>query len=249
MLKLIIFSLFIVSAQAHARTFNVVNDNFAVYIRGTLDTTPLENTLANESAGLQTEVDVEHEKKISGELGVIMTSPQLNIRMGLEFIRPPEVEDVHGTRTTDGVQMYAVKSEVSVLSPKVTIESNLKRWPEARVFISGSYGYAMLTAMNSYSIYNSAQYSGLTDFSEELKATGNLIEGTIGYENILADTTTFVLEAGYRSLKFDSIDYKKATTNFQGSVSGGEKALQTNGDPRTLDMSGVIFAISFRFWM
>lgn len=249
MLKLVAFSLLLATTEAQARTFNVVNDTFAVYLRGALDTAPLENTLANESAGSQTQVDVEHEKKISGELGVFIASPELNIRMGLEFIRPPEAENVLGTRTTDGAQMYAVKSEVSVLAPKVSIESNLKRWPEARVFISAGYGYAMLTAMNSYSIYDSPQYSGLTDFKEELTATGTLLEGTIGYENLLADTTTFVLEAGYRSLKFDSIDYKKATTNFQGNVNGGQKALNTAGHPRTLDLSGVIFAISFRFWM
>lgn len=248
MLKILLLSFFL-SSVAHARIFNVVNDTFAVYLRGSLDSAPFENTLASESAGTLTEVKIEHEKKISGELGVVFTSPQVNFRMGLDFIRPPEAENVKGIRTTDSAEVYTMKSEMSVLAPKISLEANLRRWPQARLFMSAGYGYALLTAMNSYSITDSPHFSGLTDFKEELTATGTLLEGTLGYENLLADTTTFVLEAGYRSLKFPSIDYRKATTNFQGSVSGGQPALKTDGSARELDLSGVIFAFSFRFWM
>ncbi len=134
-MKKIIFCFLFLSSTAQAKTFNVVNDTFAVYLKGSLDTVPFENTLATESAGTLTRVTVEHEKKISGELGVFLASPQFNLRMGLEFIRPPEVENAKGIRSTDGAEVYTMKSELSVLVPKIAVEVNLRRWPQARLFL------------------------------------------------------------------------------------------------------------------
>lgn len=245
------FLLILIGLTAEARNFSTQNEKFAVYIRGSLDPAAVENTLVTESKGSGVNLSAKNPYKFSGELGVFFASPIVNIRGGIEYVRPYAIEAAKGLRASDETEMYSLDSEVSVVAPKITLELNLKSGATSRFFLSGGYGYAMMTARNAYTMTSAgtSQFNGLTDFREDLKGTTSLFEGTLGYENVLADTTTFVIEGGYRSLIFEDIEYTNSPTNFQGGMYSGRPALNSDGRKRSLDLSGIIAALSFRFWL
>lgn len=243
--------LIIFGCSAHARTFSTQSDTFAVFVRGSLDLSSSDNTLASQSAGTGAFVNSKFPYKVSGEFGTVFARPFFNIRTGFEVIHPPEIENISGRRSSDDVELYTLKNNTTVFIPKITMEANIKTWPVSRLFLSGGYGYAMLSARNSYTINSTGntQFGGLTSFDEDLTGISTLYEGGVGFESLLSDASTFVIEAGYRSLIFDQIDFKNSTTNFKGSYNSGQTALTTDGKARSLDLSGFTMALSFRFWL
>lgn len=241
----------LMTTVAQARIYNTQTDKMAVYVRGSLDQSSVDNTLATESQGNGVNLSAKYPYKVSGELGMAFSNPFMSIRPAIEIIRPPEIESSSGRRASDDVELYTVKSELSILAPKISFDANIHVWQTARLYLSAAYGYAMLTGRNSYSINatGTSQFGGLTDFHEELTGTSALYEGSLGYESLLSDTTTFAVEGGYRSLVFDSVEYKTGVTNFQGSKNSGQSALNMNGKKRSIDLSGIVIGLSFRFWL
>jgi hypothetical protein len=215
--KIFVFLVLMTGCLAQARTFNALSDRFAVYVKGTMDRVISDNTLVSKSKGSNVNLDTDIQNKMSGELGVLFAREKLNLRIGLEYIRPLALENKQGTRTSDGSAVYNASSEISVLAPKMTIEFNLKRTPSSRFFISAAGGYATIDVRNEYALTTTGRtvFNNINDFDEQLTGISYLYEGTFGYENLLADSTTFVLEAGYRSLIFDSISYKKIRLIFK----------------------------------
>lgn len=236
--------------RTEARVFNVGNDTFAVYVKGALDNSEFENTLVTESSGAGSTVQADIPRKLSGELGVFFANAILNFRLGVEYLRPNDLENQSGLRSSNEENLYSLDSEISVIIPKVTVEGNLERWQTGRYFIAGSFGQATLVARNEYSFTTAGStLYGLNSFHEDLTATGNLIEGSLGLETLLADTTTMVFEAGYRSLLFESAELRTGTTNFQGTLNSGQSVKTSAGKNRTLDLSGIFLGFTFRFYL
>ncbi len=236
-------------SAAQARVFNIANESFAAYLRGSYGS-KFENTLNSKSSGTGVTLDADHEYNFSGEFGFIYAMPWMNVRFGLEVIKPSDIKDAIG-KSAAGAELYSMTSEISVMIPKFALEFNLHKWPSSRLYLSGGAGYANLAARNSY-VFTSAgntAFPGLADFYEDMRSSAMAYEGTLGYEHLLTDTTTYALEAGYRCLVFDEIYQNRDVTTFQGAVVKGDKAKNMDGENRSLDMTNIFVGLTLRFWI
>ncbi len=234
---------------AQARVFNINDESFAAYVRGSLGP-KVENTLNSQSSGNGVILDSNHAADVSGEFGFLYASPYMNVRFGLEVLKPTDIKDAIAKNSTDA-ELYSMTSEISVMIPKFAVEVNAYRWPVSRVYISAGAGYANLAARNSYTMTTAGTtaFGGLTDFYEDLRGGAMAFEGTVGYEHLLTDSTTVVLEGGYRSLVFDDIRHNRDVTGFQGAVVKNDRARTMSGDPRTLNLSNYFAGLALRFWI
>ncbi len=237
-----------VGLPAQARIFNLNDENFAAYVRGSYGPA-LTNALNSQSSGNNISVNSEHPYHLSGEFGFMYAMPWLNIRFGLELLKPADIKDAVG-KTSSGSEMYTMTSEISVMIPKVALEVTLHKSPLGRVYLEGGAGYANLAARNSYTMTAAGTAAtGLSDFYEDLRGNTMAYEGAVGLESLLTDSTTIVFEGGYRSLVFDDIKHNRDVTSFQGSVVKGDRAKNMNGDNRSLNMSNWFTGIALRFWI
>lgn len=235
---------------SQARVFNVKDEQFAAYVRGTLAPLAFENTLNSGSHGTGSTLDSSSPYNLAGEFGFIYGTEKMNFRFGLEVIHPPDKKNEIGS-SSSGVSLFSLTSELSVVAPKLGIDFTLTYWNTGRVYTGLAVGYASLAARNSYSLTTAgtAQYSGLTEFDEDLRAGAPIYEGLIGFETLFNDTTTLAIEAAYRNLMFKDIKHNKDGANFQGSFAKGDPALNDNGSNRTLNLSQFYFAANCRFWI
>jgi hypothetical protein len=241
--------LFSAISVAQARVFNIANESFAAYVRGSYGS-KFENTLNSQSSGTGVTLNADHEYNFSGEFGFLYASPYMNVRFGLEVIKPSDIKDAIGKNAAEA-ELYSMTSEISVLIPKFALEFNLYKWSNSRVYLSGGAGYANLAARNSYVFTSagSAAFSGMTDFYEDMRSSAMSYEGTLGYERLLTDSTTYALEGGYRSMVFDEIYHNKDVTTFQGPVVKGDKAKKMDGENRTLDLTNIFVGLTLRIWI
>jgi hypothetical protein len=246
--KVFLFSL-LLSTVCEARVFNIDKESFAAYLKGSYGPSAVVNTLNSESKGNNVALDSNHSYNLSGEFGFVYATPGVDLRFGLEVIRPPDVKDASGTDAS-GTSLYSLTSEMSILAPKVSMEFTLKTWAVSKMFLVVGAGYASLAARNSYAFTSagSTQFS-LADFYEDLRAGAPLYEGSLGFESLLTDTTTYVVEAGYRALNFTSVKHNSDITTFQGAVTKGTAATNMDGTDRTLNLNNYFIGLSLRFWL
>ena len=186
----------------------------------------------------------------SYDFGLIFASRFLSIRTGLEVFQPPELKGVTGS-TAAGASLYTFDSAVSGYALKGGLEGNLMTGKTNRFGFVSEAGLVNLTVQNSYKFTTAGTARfGLSDFREELKGTALMIAGGFLYEFLLSDTTTFFMDAGYRSLNVAALSHNLAVTNFQGAVTVGGQAY--NNDlitKRAINLSGVYLAAGLRFWL
>lgn len=245
----VVILLSVMGSLSEARVFNINNEEFAAYVRGTYFPTAIENTAFSGSNGAGTTVDDEFKYNVSGEFGFTYATPAMNFRFGFEVIRPAAIKAT-GTNGS-GTALYDVKADASVFAPKLGLELNLKKWNQARFFMNLAAGAATLTARNAYSFTAAGNTAfSVTDYAEDLRSTAILYDGSLGMETLMSDTTTFSLEAGYRMLNFKQIKHNKDNTIIgSGAVSKGDVAKNADGTDRKLDLSGLYIGAMFRFWL
>ena len=182
----------------------------------------------------------------SGEFGFLYSTPAVSFRFGFEVLKPPALTSV--TATNGGATAYTLNSTYTGFAPKLGVEINLKKSSTWRLFLMGFYGSASVSYKNDYTIVN---YAPITDHSEEFKGSAALYGGTLGFEGLLTDTTTYLIEAGFRRLDVTNLNYSKdVTTGIDNKAhAAGDPALDVNGNQRTLDFSGAYLSIGFRFYM
>ena len=236
--------------SSQARVFNVKDERFAAYLRGSYAPTVFENTLNSGSHGANSTLDSKSAYNLSAEFGFIYSLENMGFRFGLEVIRPPDKKNETGTNA-GGTPLYSLTSEISAVVPKLGMDFNLKRWNITKLYMGIALGYASLAARNSYTMTaaGTAQYPGVTDFDEDLRSGAPLYEGLLGYEALFNDTTTVAVEAVYRSLIFKDAKHNKAGTNFHGAFAKGDGALNDDGSARTLNLSQFYIGINGRFWI
>ena len=198
-----------------------------------------------------TDLDASQSYNSSGEFGFIYASPSANIRFGLEIMKPSDFKDVT-VSSASGEALYNLTSQTSLLIPKVALELQIKHWSFNRLFLEAGFGYADLTERNSYTFTSggTTAYSGLTDFTEELRGSALMYEGALGLEGLFSDMTTYTVQVGYRSLQFSEFKHNKDVTPLTGAaVAKGDVANTINGVPRSLDLSNYFVGLSLRFWI
>ncbi len=222
---------------------------FSAYLKGSYTPQAITNTMLSESKGNSVTLDSEFKTNMSGEFGFVYGSDPVNFRFGIEVLSPANIKDVKGSDVA-GTELYSVNSEASAVIPKVVIEMAFKRWSTARMIIFAGAGSASLVARNSY-VFTTAGTTqfGLADFYEDLRGTSTMYEGGLGFEGLLADTTTYVLEAGYRSLNFSEIKHNRDVTTFTGAVVKGDAAKNMDATSRVMNFTGYYLSLTFRFWI
>lgn len=245
----VIFSLIVFGQAVEARVFHINRESFAPYVRATY-ALAWDNTTFSESSGANTTVDGQAASNTGGEFGFLYATPVLSFKFGLELMAPTKQKGIKGYDAAD-TELFSLDSESTLMIPKAGLEFNVQQWQQSRLFLLVGAGMANLTTKNTYDM-TAAGTAALSanDYNEELKASALMYEASLGFETVLSDTTTWILEAGYRQLKFSELKHNKDATLIGGSsAEKGDVATKNDGDNRTLDMSGYYAGLSFRFYL
>ena len=167
-----------------------------------------------------------------------MYKRQVGLRFSFEVLKPQLLTEINASNV--GTTVYTFRSDFTGYAPKLGIEFNAYKSPSSRVFLLGYTGTASVSYKNDYA-----------DHTEEGKGTQTLYGGSVGYEGFLTDTTTYMIDVGYRTLNFDKIDYAKdVAVGIDGQAhAAGAPVLDINGQQRTLNFSGAYIGIGFRFYL
>lgn len=246
-MKIIFFLIgliFTLEPSAEARVFSMDKESFAGYFLLTSGPSAIKDqAFANESSA--TAYDAEVKSNTGGEIGFAYITGRAGWRFGFEILKPATLSGV--SATASGSEIYQVKSDLNCYIPKLGIELIVKQTPTMRMALFGYAGTASLSMKNDYS---QLSVSPNSDFSLEAKSSANLVGGGFATEFHMMDTTTILIEAGYRDLKFKEIKYSKdVASTFNGAVTAGDVMVDNTGAKRSIDFSGAYFSLGFRFWI
>lgn len=248
MFRIFVPLLFLFSLGAEARVFNVNNEAFAAYFLATGGSSSLGTSAVEGESGTNIAFSGGTNYNYTGEFGFLYSTPYFGFRFGFEIIKPFALESTANDGTSD---LYSVTSTLVGYSPKLTVDFNIHRANTSRSFITASIGSASVTMKNEYVLTAAGQtaYPTVADHTAESKGDGTLMAASLGYEGLLADTTTILVEFGYRQLKINNLKYTKDVTTFTGAKTDGAEVLDSSGNQRALDFSGGFISIGFRFYM
>lgn len=242
----------IIAVPSWARVFNITEESFATYLKGSYGM-GLENSLvsgADSTTGIDINLDPEHAYMSSAEWGFVYAKGPFGLRLAVELIRPPRWKEREGTNSS-GTALYTLNSDQSVFIPKAGVEINFTRTRHSRLFAYLGVGSGSLKSSHEYNFTTDgdAAYAPNTSFFEQLEGTAPLYEGSLGYEGLLADATTYSFDIGYRSLEFSELKHARAATTFGGAVAVGDIAKNVDGTDRSLSFSGVFVGFALRWWL
>lgn len=247
MRKLLLSFLLFFSLSVEARVFDISKDNVAPYFLVTGGSSQVDTNAVKDEGNSGVTYSGGVTYNYTGEFGFIYSRALASLRLGFEILRPPLLNSAASNGTSE---LYTVQSDLLGYVPKLTLEVNLHGTNTYRSFVSVSVGSASLTMKNDYVLTSAGQtaYPGVADHSIEAKASSTLLAGSLGYEGILSDSTTYLIEFGYRQLKFDNFKYSKDVTTFSGAKASGDKVLTNTGAERVLDFGGGFISLGFRFY-
>lgn len=231
------------SESSEARVFGLTQQQFASYFKVNASQSPLRDSpWVLESAADAS--STKYGTTTGGEFGFTLAGALLNWNFGFEIIKPTKLSGIQATQA--GTQVYQIDSDITGYAPKAGFEITPWSNPTQKVFVFSYVGTASITMKNDYT---SLTIAPNVDHSVEMSGTGNLVGAGMGYEAHFFDTTSFVIELGYRALKIDNFKYTKSVTTFSGAVTAGQAARQTDGSLRSLDLGGTYINLGLRFWL
>jgi hypothetical protein len=236
-------------ASAEARIFDISKETFASYLMVSGGPSSIHQSAFANEANTTTSYSDETKTNLGGEFGFLYSTPAVNFRFGFEIMKPASF----GATATNasGAALYNVQNDLTAYSPKFGIEINLKPLSVARSFLLLSAGAASLSMKNDYTLTPAGQsaFAGVSDHSVEAKSSAPEYAAGLGFEFLMSDNTTLMLEGGYRLLKFTQMKYSKDVTTFTGAKTAGSTVTDANGQNRTIDMSGAIFSLGLRIYL
>lgn len=232
---------------AEARVFDISKESFAAYFLMSGGTSALGTTAVKDEGALGLKYSGEMNYNYSGEFGFLYSRQRLGLRFGIEIFKPTALES---NVTSNSNPVYTAESSLMGYAPKLALEFNLHGNPVSRSYVSLAGGLANITMKNDY-VFASGQstFPGMADHSIEAKGSSTLLAASLGYENILTDTTTISVEFGYRQMKVNNLQYTKDVSTFGGAKSSGDKVTNADGSARSLDFSGGFISLGFRFYL
>lgn len=231
----------IFSEISEARVFDMSRETFGSYLIGGLSSVTAGHAMYQNASAADTYEDGVN-SMTSGDFGFFRSSQFMTIRFGLEVIVPKAVKDAKATQ--GGVVQYTITSKGTIYLPKIGLDLNLHSGTYHRLYVTGSAGYAKADYKNDYKDVIAA----VGDHGVEFSSTSQLIFAGAGVEFYTMDTTTILLEAGYRSLVFRDFRYSKGATTFSGDVNTGDVVKDINESTRTVGYSGIVASVGFRFY-
>lgn len=238
---------------AQARVFSYETSWVAGYIRGTVGFTQLgADAFANGAGGKTIFPDsADSDYQFSGELGFLFSAGPVNFRLGIEALRPKEVE-ADGTNSATGAKLMRVTSEVFVFSPMITAEYIYATAGDWRFFTYLGVGYATVTVDNTVDLTTAGTtlYSPIVDHTEKSSATTYTTMLGFGFETIFVDSVSFTMDLGYRHLPVKELKYNGTTSTLaEAAPEDGGPVLNMDGNSRSIDLSGFYIGGSFRFFL
>ncbi|MGZ3773486.1 MAG: hypothetical protein ACXVCY_10805 [Pseudobdellovibrionaceae bacterium] len=248
MIRFIFPILLMFATAAQARVFNINNEAFAAYFAMTGGGSSLGTSAVDDESGTGIKFTGGMKYNYTGEFGFLYAHPLVGLRFGFELIKPFTMESTANNGTSD---VYSLTSTIVGYAPKLTVDLNIHRTETSRSFVTASVGSASVTMTNEYTLTSAGQtaFPGVSNHTAESKGSGTLLEASLGYEGILTDTTTMLIEFGYRQLKIGNLKYEKDVTTFTGAKGSGTDVLNSSGVERSLDLSGAFVSLGFRFYM
>lgn len=235
---------------AEAKVFSYQNQTVAGYIRGGGGLSRLGQDAFIHSSGNATQfTDEDVQYNFSGELGAQFSMGAVNMRLGVEALRPKELE-MKGTNASNA-ELFTLTSSVFVFSPMVTFEYVYSSGPSARFYGYAGLGYSMVTLDNHYEMTaaGTAAFT-LQSYTEKGDATAYSTVAGMGFETLFVDNVAFAMDLGYRYLVVNGLKHKGSySTIAQGAVNKGDKVENANGTDRSLDLSGITVNASFKFFV
>ncbi len=245
--SLLFVVLLLTTLPAQARVFDINRDSVAPYFMATGGGSQVATSALDGEGNAGVTFTGAVNYLYTGEFGILYSRSAASVRFGFEVLKPNLLES---TAKSGAAELYSVSSELLGYVPKVTLEVNLHKTQKFRSFFGLGVGLASLNMKNTYVLTTDGQttYSGVSDHIAESKADTTLASAALGYEGLLSDTTTILIEFGYRQLKFDNFKYTKAVTTFSGAKVSGDQLLTNTGKDRILDFSGGYISLGFRFY-
>ncbi len=241
-----ILSIFIIilSTFAHAKEINLSNQKFAVYVRGTYGLSLMGKDAYNDSSGTGTSFTDTVEYNQSGEIGFFVTQGTLGFRAGFEILSTQQLENIEGQNASNVLQT-TLDSEVRASILKAGLEFNLFSNAYSKAYMLLSVGTANLELINAYDDADNSP-ADFTNFVDSTVLMGDLL---FGYEIIIADNATFMIDLGYRSFKVPELEYDRAITNYQGSQTTGSAFKDNSGNNISFDMGGYFAGAGIRIYL
>ena len=235
-------------ASVEARVFDFKSEQLATYVRGTFGTSQLFATPYGNSSGTGVTTDKKSTIAASGEIGVLLSSQRMNLRLGVEFLAPQRFADVVG-KNSSGATYFDLNSQTYAVVPMANLEFLAQQTPTTRLIFGVGGGYAYTTLINKYTMTTAGQAALGNDVTESAKAQSFAGQAYVGYETLFADTATVLFEAGYRYLPVAQLKSSVQAQAPAGTESPSSILINMDGTSRKIDLSGAYVGLSFRFYI
>lgn len=240
--------LFVVQPAA-ARKFDMKNEVFATYFGATYGPSNISDSAFGRASSAGVSTDQIVRSNFSGELGIVLFREPFALRIGGEYVFGRNLNDVVG-RDAANVEFFELDSKTRAFVLGGAIETTFARGNESRLYFGAGAGAAFVSLDQEYRMTTTgAATLGLGNYSEKGSTEALMWRVYLGGEVLLIDTTTILLELGYRNLVADELKSTKDTAAMSGQQTTGSTLLNTDGTNRRFDMGGAYGGISFRFYL
>jgi hypothetical protein len=239
-----VLGLTILPANAEARIFDLGRESFASYLLITHGPSSriADSAFADESSATTFSDSVT--TNVSGEFGFVYAVQAVSWRFGFEIFKPAALADV--TAKDGSTTRYVLSSDVVAYMPKIGLELNFLTASNYRLFLFGYFGQGSATITNTYS---SVTISPNSAFTSKYKGNASAKGGGLGAELAAFDTTSIVVEVGYRMMAFTDLIYSADVTDFSGAHTAGDTVRKTDQSKREMDFSGAYASFGARWWL
>jgi hypothetical protein len=244
-----ILLLLLFSIPAQARVFNLQNETFAPYFRGTIGMSSVGQSPYAHSSGALTSFDEDVEYNYTGEAGFLFTTKVVGFTLGIEFLTTEKASPTGSS--SSGVEWMSLESKIKGTFLKAGFIINHSSPSTAfRSYTGINAGFGNLKMLNDYELTadGTTQY-GLTEISEKATSETYFAEITMGFEFNVAKASTMIVEGGYRYLKADEWEYSGSGTNFLGAYNDGDQVLNHDGTKRQVNLSNWFLGVGFRIYI
>lgn len=248
-MKIALILILLIPGVASARVFDFNKETVAAYLRGTGTLSQVGDSAFGDSSGAATSTSDKVAYNFGGEFGAMFALSQgVSFRLGLELYQAKPLPSVTGKNASDA-ELFSLKSTVFSWGPIGTLEVVALRGASYRGYLFGGAGYATVTMENEYTMTAQGVSDLVPSYTEKSEATAIFGAVGAGLEAELADTTTIAVDMGYRYFPISKFTYKANETTIQGAKSKGGTVVNDDGKARSLDLGGITFSISLRFYI
>jgi hypothetical protein len=239
------------SFESEARKFSFATEDMAAFVRGTGGMSAVKQDAFAEASPATTTMSSEQSQLNYGvELGFLFRIHEtLNLRLGAEILQA-KISGVKGTNASVAEQ-FTLESDIFAFNPMAHLEFSWANQPTSRFVGTLGLGLASVRLDNSYAMTTTGTAElGQDTFTE--KSEGEFVNGVIsvGWEGLLVDNTTVLLDVGYRFFDVNKLKSTADNPRLGGGTSAkGSELTNADGSKRSFDLGGPFIGLSFRFYI